>query len=248
MGLSNAKQVRVLDLFSGSGSVDKVEGYDVTSVDNQPLVLGHRPTHCVDILKWDYKSLYEPGSFDIVWASPPCEQYSVARTTARTPRNLELADALSAKAREIIDYLKPGAWVIENPRSSMLWSRPHMLGLNTYVADYCRYGMSYQKPTRFACNVPLELLVCRKASRCNSMMTADETAAVLQGDLPPCFQKYKLQKGPPEWHVQRIGWMNRSERFDDRKSLAIGKSKYAVVSQVPPSLVGSIFDQILLKV
>lgn len=248
MGITSTK-ARILDLFSGSGSIEKYTdqqgGYDVVSVDNQPLVLGHTPTHCVDILTWDYQAAYKPGHFDLVWASPPCEQYSIARTTAKAPRNLELADALSAKAREIIAYFKPRAFVIENPRSSMLWSRDHMKDLTTYVADYCRYGMPYQKPTRFACSTKLDLLVCRKGDRCNNMMTAKETAAVLAGDLPPCFRKYRLQKCVPEWHVQRIGWMNRSQQFEDRAGTATGKSKYAVVSRVPPSLVGSIFEQVL---
>jgi hypothetical protein len=240
--------MRVLDLFSGSGSVEKYtsrfpDEFTVVSVDNQAEVLGHVATHCVDILEWDYAAIYKPGDFDFVWASPPCEQYSVARTTAKTPRNLVLADALSAKALEIITYFAPKYFVIENPRSSMLWKRPHMTHLTTYVGDYCRYGMPYQKPTRFACNVPLVLDTCRQQNRCDNMMTGKEVATVLANPLPPCFLKYRTQKTVPIWHVARIGWMNRSSVFESRRNLASGQSKYAIVSQVPPKLIESIFDQ-----
>ena len=33
-----------------------------------------------DILDWDFRA-YEPKSFDFIWASPPCTEYSIAKTT-----------------------------------------------------------------------------------------------------------------------------------------------------------------------
>ena len=35
-------------------------------------------TICCDVLEWDYK-VYPVGSFDVVWASPPCETFSSVR-------------------------------------------------------------------------------------------------------------------------------------------------------------------------
>ena len=49
------RTLRVLDLFSGTGSVGKVlqeHGYEVVSLDNQTR---WQPTHCQDILTWNYR-------------------------------------------------------------------------------------------------------------------------------------------------------------------------------------------------
>ena len=56
----------VMELFSGTGSIGKAFksfGWDVVSVDISDQ---HRPTHCVDIRHFDYKSFYRPGDIDFV--------------------------------------------------------------------------------------------------------------------------------------------------------------------------------------
>ena len=93
--------MRLLELFSGTGSVGRAfeaQGWEVISLDINPGA-----TITSDILDWDYKT-FEPGSFDFIWASPPCTEYSKARTRAKTPRNFAGADAIVSKALEIIDY------------------------------------------------------------------------------------------------------------------------------------------------
>ena len=145
--------MRLLNLFSGTDSVAKPwreNGHDVISVDIDPRF---NPEICDDILQIDYTTLPIP---DVVWSSPPCDQYSRARTRAKTPRNLVLADSLAAKALEIIKHfqkLNPDLiWFVENGNSTMLWEREVSRDLKTYVVlDYCQYdGPGYRKRTRIA--------------------------------------------------------------------------------------------------
>ena len=67
----------LLELFSGTQSVGKAveDRYNVISVDINDYKGKHKPTHKVDILKWDYK-IYPTGTFDIIWSSPPCRTFS----------------------------------------------------------------------------------------------------------------------------------------------------------------------------
>ena len=101
--------MRLLELFSGTGSIGKAfreQGWEVVSLDIKPRSGADIIT---DILTWDYKT-YEKGHFDAVWGSPCCTHFSRARTTAKTPRDLEWADSLVAKTIEIIHYFEPKVW------------------------------------------------------------------------------------------------------------------------------------------
>ena len=65
--------MNVLELFSGTGSVGKVckeIGWHVVSLDIDP-----RADIVCDILEWDYMQ-YPKDHFSVVWASPPCDEYS----------------------------------------------------------------------------------------------------------------------------------------------------------------------------
>ena len=147
----------LLELFSGTGSVGRPwreAGHRVFSVDIDPR---GAPDFCGDIRMWDYRSL--DSIPDVIWASVPCENFSIARTNAKTPRNYMLADSLVAKAIEIIKYFQARnpelAWFVENPDSSHLWSRAVAWELYPRVRlDYCAYGTPYRKRTRIATNVP----------------------------------------------------------------------------------------------
>ena len=103
---------RVLDLFSGTGSVSKhclarpEEYAEPVSVD---ILKKCKATITSDIMELDYKALWQPGDFDIFWASPPCTHYSIARTTASTPRDIAGSNAIVQRTLEIIMYLKPKA-------------------------------------------------------------------------------------------------------------------------------------------
>ena len=139
--------MRLLELFSGTGSVGRVaraHGWDVLSLDLKNADIN------ADIQTWDYKQ-FEPKHFDFIWASPPCTEYSIAKTTA--PRNIPAANKIVEKTLEIIDYLQPTYFVLENPQTGYLKKQEIMQGRYFVDLDYCKYGMPYRTRTRLWNNI-----------------------------------------------------------------------------------------------
>jgi len=157
--------MRLLELFSGTGSIGKAfaaAGWDVVSVDIEAT---SNPTFCADVMAWDYRQ-FPRGHFDFVWGSPPCTMYSCARTTAKTPRDLEGADALVARTLEIIEYFGV-PWCFENPQTGLLKTREVVRGLPYVDCTYCKFGFPYKKRTRLWTSLPLQLPPpCCKSDPC----------------------------------------------------------------------------------
>ena len=156
--------MKVLTLFSGTHSVSKAlemfpDAEEVTLDAYQPADIQE------DVLTWDH-TIFAPQSFDIVWASPCCTHYSRARSKAKTPRNFELADAMVIRALQIIDYLKPKVWFIENPQTGYLKHRNFMLLRPYFTVDYCMYDGLLRKRTAIWSNINLELHTCTDKNRC----------------------------------------------------------------------------------
>ena len=140
--------MRMLELFSGAKSVSRVfesQGWECVSLDLKNASIE------TNILDWNYKLFSPPGYFDFVWASPPCTEYSVAKSTG--VRKIDEANKIVLRTLEIIDYLKPKHWVIENPQTGYLKKQVFMLGLGFVDVDYCKYGFDYRKRTRLWNNI-----------------------------------------------------------------------------------------------
>ena len=169
--VSKRKMVRVLELFSGTGSVGRYLrenfGWEVISLDICPK---SDATHVCDILLWD-ELQYTPGHFDFCWASPPCTMFSIARTTASTPRDIDGATRIVQRTRDIIANLQIPWFVIENPQSGLLKVQPVVSDLPFFDTDYCAHGQPFRKRTRLWSNLPLQgLPLCPGPGLCHAMV------------------------------------------------------------------------------
>ena len=123
-----------------------------------------------------------PWVLDVVWASHCCTQYSCARTSAKTPRNLVLADSLVKRSLEIIDYFQPRVWFVENPTTGLLKTRPFMEGLPWVDLDYCCYcNWGYRKRTRLWTNSGFVGRLCGGTGVCPNIEGKRHRSTAQQG-------------------------------------------------------------------
>lgn len=149
--------MRVLELFSGTASLSTVareRGHECLTLDFDARF---RPDICMDIMDFDPdRDLPTGWRPDVIWASPPCQHFSVAALSHNWRKSGPLfiptsEGAVASKGwvihtLEIIRYLNPTYYFIENPRG-MLRKMEYMRGWNRSTVTYCQYGLGYQKPT-----------------------------------------------------------------------------------------------------
>jgi len=238
--------MRVLELFSGTGSVGKIckeRGWEVVSLDLKNADIN------TNILDWDY-TVYPIGHFDIIWASPPCDTFSQLRNTwigrklrchngAICTKELLQHDMdtigipILRKTEEIIDYFQPRSYFMENPQTGKMKdyvTRPF------YDVDYCKYAQwGYQKRTRIWSNV-IEFVpkICNKdcgqlGINKKHVMNMGSTKLVKDGDkyirVKTKELRTKYKDFPNVQPYLKGGGNNRNERY-----------------RIPPSLIEQLFD------
>ncbi len=203
---ANGRRPRLLELFKGTGSIGRVfeqYGFEVTSVDMNPRA---RATHTVDVLLFNYRE-YPVGYFDVVWGSPPCTEYSAAKTVGT--RNFQLADAIVQRTKEINYYFDPACWMFENPWTGRLKRRDVVGGMLFKKVTYCKYGFPYMKPTALWHSYSLSSCVfrppCSRASPCGQMIGRRHPATAQRGPsrrrpmaTDRCFSQNMLYRIPEE--------------------------------------------------
>ena len=212
--------MKVLELFSGTKSCGKVcraQGHETLSIDIDPE---HGPDLQMDILAFD-ETAYPRDHFQFIWASPPCESYSQARSSASLGREaaMQRADALVGKTLKILEWFHEAEWAVENPASSRLWKRAiaSELAKKRWVTSYCVFGYNYRKNTRISCSKQLKLPVCGGVGVCHAMVGQ-------QG-----------QRGRHKEHAQRAGGgtLNVYHTLDQLHSIPPGLIEL-ILSQVFP--------------
>ena len=163
--------MKILELFSGTESfsnVAKERGHQVFTIDNNPKF---NADLCKDIINVNLKEI--PFKPDIIWASPPCEKFSVATigknwNKDNTPKTKEAQDSLDLvnNTIAIIQSLNPKYFFIENPRGKLR----KLINFGTRrTVSYCQYGDNRMKPTDIWTNCikwkPTE--ICKPKSDCH---------------------------------------------------------------------------------
>jgi ADP-ribose pyrophosphatase YjhB (NUDIX family) len=178
------KPLKVLVLFSGTDSVGEsirtlVHDADIMNIDIDPKA--PNAVH-MNILDFEFKN-FKKRHFDVIWASPPCTEYSKAKTTA--PRDLDTADAIGKRVIEIIDHLDPHEFFIENPEGNpgyCLKDRAFMQKMEKYrsTTSYCLFGSEFRKNTEIWSRFNSNLQQCSGEHQCEFKKTHGYHAATAQ--------------------------------------------------------------------
>jgi hypothetical protein len=240
--------MKVLELFSGTGSVGNIcreRSWEVVSLDLKNADIN------INILEWDY-TIYPIGHFDIVWASPPCDTFSHLRG-AFVGKKLKCHDGavctkellqndidtiglpILRKTEEIIDYFKPKAYFIENPKIGLMRK---YLDRPFYDVDYCKYSdWGYQKSTRIWTNMQgFVPKICKKD--CNNLLFGRFHKCNIGGS------RKIIQDGDKIINCKNKMLKEKYKNYPNIKPCVNGNSSVSDLYRIPPALINDLFDSI----
>lgn len=145
--------MKSIELFAGTCSFSKVAkecGFATFTSDKIEVEKG------IDLIA-DVRTLTAsnlPENIEMLWASPPCEGFSVAAIGKNwnhdnTPKTetARLGVELVDNTWRLIDETKPTWWFIENPRGKLRKLPIMEQAPIRHTITYCQYGDTRMKPT-----------------------------------------------------------------------------------------------------
>ena len=237
--------IKVLELFSGTKSIGKVcdqLGWESVSVD---LIM--EADHKCDIMDFDYKQ-YEKDEFDIVWASPPCTEYSKLQdgwlnrmrkgelyTKEIQEKHMTEGDILIKKTLEIINYFDCEYWFMENPQTGRLKDRDVVEDIPYYDVDYCKYcDWGYKKRTRIWTNrTDWENRLCN--NDCDSVIVIPTNGAIRRDTGKP------IKANKRTVHIKNLGKKQPLKHMDITNLMSKNHTTLNDRYRIPPNLIYSLF-------
>jgi len=162
--------MRMLELFSGSGNMAQAfreGGYEVLTVDSNVM----EASLMIPVQDVTSDSVINKlgGRPDVIWASPPCTEFSVASIGKHWKNGNRPTEGvgLLAHTLRLIMELNPTYWFIENPMG-MMRTLDIMKHLPRKFLTQCQYGNKAMKPTDVWTNHKLWFpKSCKNGSSCH---------------------------------------------------------------------------------
>jgi len=190
---------RVLDLFCGLGGFSQAfresDRWGVTTVD---IAARFKPDRVADVFALRPSDFER--DFDLVLASPPCTQFSLAASSLERivdgePQTPAARDAVALVHHTIglIEGLSPRYWFLENPQGFLR----QIIGPPAGRVTYCQYGTDYMKPTDlWGEHPPMRYRKCAYGDGCHQFNT--DQAHGGDGNVKTMFQQTTSGSDPAE--------------------------------------------------
>ena len=148
--------MKIVDLFSGLGGASQAFADDpawgLLRIENNPLLGNVEGTRIMDIFEFrdwllEQKNRYGDFDVDVVWASPPCTEFSLA---FNAPRSIAIREGRGDEyqpymgflevALECIEIINPRYWIIENVRGAVNYFAEYMGHPHQILGSYFLWG------------------------------------------------------------------------------------------------------------
>ena len=186
--------MRILDLFAGLGGEHRRE--KVEALGHKYITLDYDPSFGCDITA-DIFDWQPAGEYDFIWASPPCNGFSVASIYRHwdkygVPKSKVCIDGhrMLLRTLDIIKKLSPPYWLIENPRG-MMRKCGIMNTYRRYTVTYCQYGLTVMKPTDLWGVMPSSWVprpMCKPGASCHESARRGEDRGIQNQNRSPALR------------------------------------------------------------